>query len=364
MSKVSKDDIELTRAIVRYLNALCARECCKDNAEEIEVASQCLQGAMGFDEEDEGAGARDAFGLMDIFKAGKAALLRPKAGGDTKTSAQADERKTSATLLDDPRFKKFVDKISEKGFFQGHTQGSEKYEERISQAHKKFMGHFQKAADKLKADGNVLMKAKNYEAALECYAKAIEKCPNGANSHQYFGNSAAARMNLKDYAGAEEDCRKGLALAPEYAKLHKRLGTALLMQRKYKDAKSSFERAARADPTNAQSYQSFIQRADKGIAATSTTMSGSNTSTPPAVPNLSGLGGGGGGGLPNIMQMMQNPEMMKMATNMMKDPAFMGMAQNMMKNMGGAQGMADMMRGMGTGADTGSIGDGGDEASE
>ncbi len=263
------------------------------------------------------------------------------AADSSSDSATSERTGWKKALAEDERFQKFVAKISSSGFFQSHQAGSKEYEELLDRAMAKYTSHFQKAADELKTAGNELMKKKKYEEALACYTKAIAKCGKGPNSYQYYGNSAAARLNLKDYKGAEEDCEKGIALNPDYAKLYKRLGTAREMQKNYKGARESYERAMALDPDHELTYATSVERVRSRETA-ALKQAEVSTSTAPTLPG----GMNGGGGLGGLMGMMNNPEVMKMAQNMMKDPKMMQMAQNMMSNMGGPSTMTKLMEGM------------------
>ena len=156
---------------------------------------------------------------------------------------------------------------------------------------------------------------------------------------------------MKDYKGAEEDCLKGIALSPSYAKLYKRLGTAQEMQENFDGAKKSYQRAMELDSGNEATYELSLSRVEnrrkKKAAAqqrSTATTTNSTGGMPTGMPDLSSMGGMGG-----IMEMMKNPEMMAMAQNMMKDPQMMAMAQNMMQN----GGLSNLMGAMGGGGGNG-----------
>ena len=225
------DDLDkiILSDVVNYLEDLKSRlgDESKNGYEELEVAAECLKNAFG---------AENA-----------KSKLRSMFGEAKEEEVEEEEVAWKRMLKTDERFQKFVGTISKKGYFKNAKEGSKEHNDLIDRALEKYISHFQKAADDLKAKGNTLMKSKNYEEALKCYVKAIAKCSCGPNSHQYYGNSAAARLNMKDYKGAEEDCLKGITLSPTYAKLYKRLGTAQEMQEKFDDAKESFRRAMELD---------------------------------------------------------------------------------------------------------------------
>lgn len=67
-------------------------------------------------------------------------------------------------------------------------------------------------------------------------------------SPQTFETLGIRALNSEDWAGAAEEFRNGLALAPDSASLHHRLGTALNMLDDAKGANAEFETAVRLAP--------------------------------------------------------------------------------------------------------------------
>ncbi len=67
-------------------------------------------------------------------------------------------------------------------------------------------------------------------------------------SPQSFETAGLRKLDAEDWAGAAEQFRKGLTLAPESAALHHRLGTALSMQDDAAGARREFEVAVRTQP--------------------------------------------------------------------------------------------------------------------
>jgi small glutamine-rich tetratricopeptide repeat-containing protein alpha len=220
-------------------------------------------------------------------------------------------------------------------------------------------------ADELKAQGNRAMSAKDYAGAAKLYTRAIEMGVGAGvagaenpNAHIYYGNRAAARLHLKEFAEAEDDCRRALALRPDYAKVHSRLGTALLSQNKLEEAAQSLRRALELAPDNASARTNLedVERRQKLASAAGPGAAGAGAG---GLPGLGGLGGLAGlMNNPAMMQqaqaMMQNPAMMEMAQNMMKDPNMMSNMMNMLGGGGGGGGpdlsqMAQMMQGLQTG---------------
>jgi tetratricopeptide (TPR) repeat protein len=67
-------------------------------------------------------------------------------------------------------------------------------------------------------------------------------------SPQTFESLGIRRLDQEDWPGAAEQFRKGLALAPDSAALHHRLGTALSMMNDQKGAQAEFETAVQLSP--------------------------------------------------------------------------------------------------------------------
>ncbi|KAH8595708.1 hypothetical protein B0O99DRAFT_652127 [Bisporella sp. PMI_857] len=82
--------------------------------------------------------------------------------------------------------------------------------------------------DRMKADGNAEYKAKRWAAAVDKYTEALEVDPlNKGTNSKLLLNRALCRIQLKDHAGAIEDCEKALSLDPSYTKAKKTKATAL-----------------------------------------------------------------------------------------------------------------------------------------
>lgn len=76
-------------------------------------------------------------------------------------------------------------------------------------------------AEKLKAEGNAKMSAKEYDAAIDLYSKAIAK--DGSNA-VYYSNRAAAYSSKGDHASAVSDAEKALEVDPSFVRAYHRLG--------------------------------------------------------------------------------------------------------------------------------------------
>jgi len=166
-----------------------------------------------------------------------------------------------------------------------------------------------------------------YDAAISKYNEAIKLNRDPI----YFCNRAAVYCRLEQYDLAIQDCRTALALDPRYAKAYGRMGVALSCQNRYDHAVEAYKQALEIDPNN-ESYKQNLSIAENKLAEAQVAMGG-NAQNPMGAgfPGMGGLGGLGG--------LLNNPQMMQMATQMMSDPNVQNMMSQMMTNfMGGAAG--------------------------
>ncbi|XP_012277686.1 small glutamine-rich tetratricopeptide repeat-containing protein alpha isoform X2 [Orussus abietinus] len=131
-------------------------------------------------------------------------------------------------------------------------------------------------AERLKNEGNALMKAERYLEALANYTKAIEL--DGRNA-VYYCNRAAVQHKLGKYDDAIKDSRTALAIDPSYSKAYGRLGIAYASLERYREAKECYQKALEMEPDN-EGYKNNIQLAEEKL-------------TQQGVGNM-GLGGSGG----------------------------------------------------------------------
>lgn len=92
--------------------------------------------------------------------------------------------------------------------------------------------------------------------------QAIETDPNGPSAHVYYGNRAAARQYLRDFAGAAEDARASITAKPEYLKSYIRLAQACSELKQWDEAISACNKALEIDSTNA-SVQTLLAKAEQ-----------------------------------------------------------------------------------------------------
>ena len=119
-------------------------------------------------------------------------------------------------------------------------------------------------AERLKGYGNVAMQKKKYDKAKNYYTKALELIPAGPTSHVYFSNRAAALLSMRNFNEAVWDAERSIALKPDYAKAHARLGLANFLLERFQEAVDSYTLAVRYDPDNATSA-SYLEKSKKKL---------------------------------------------------------------------------------------------------
>lgn len=155
-------------------------------------------------------------------------------------------------------------------------------------------------AERLKTEGNQLMKNDQYADALRLYSRAIALDPTNA---VYFCNRAAAHFKLNDHEAAVADCTAALALQPDYSKAHGRLGLAFAAMDRHREARAAFARAAALEPDN-ETYRSNVALAEERLAST--------------------------GNQPDLASLLQNGSLLTMATDMLADPNMQMLISGMM----------------------------------
>ncbi|KAK5165771.1 Hsp90 cochaperone [Saxophila tyrrhenica] len=118
-------------------------------------------------------------------------------------------------------------------------------------------------ADALKAEGNKLFSAKDFNGAVDKFSKAIEIEPS---NHVLYSNRSGAYGGLKNWDKALEDATKTTEIKPDWAKGWGRKGAALHGVGNLVDATDAFEEALKLDPNNAQA-KSGLDSVKKAIEA-------------------------------------------------------------------------------------------------
>uniref|UniRef100_A0A7S0J1D4 STI1 domain-containing protein n=1 Tax=Calcidiscus leptoporus TaxID=127549 RepID=A0A7S0J1D4_9EUKA len=108
-------------------------------------------------------------------------------------------------------------------------------------------------ADQHKEQGNTAYKSKNFDEAIQHYEKAIEELPDEMT---YYNNMAAVKMEMKDFDGCVETCKKGIevgrAARADYklvAKAYARIGNAYKKQGMLSEAIRAYEDSLMEDRT-------------------------------------------------------------------------------------------------------------------
>jgi small glutamine-rich tetratricopeptide repeat-containing protein alpha len=178
-------------------------------------------------------------------------------------------------------------------------------------------------AERLKNEGNNLMKQDMYDDALKCYTKAIQLDPKNA---VFYCNRAAAYSKLNNHSFALEDCRRAITIDPNYSKAYGRMGLAFASLNDHFQARDCYKKAAELDPQN-ESYKNNLSIAEEKVADI-------ERQDPLGPFRNMGLGGGPGGF--DLGAILNNPALMNMASQLMQDPNMQNLIGGLMA--GGAPG--------------------------
>ncbi|CAG2121933.1 unnamed protein product, partial [Medioppia subpectinata] len=159
-----------------------------------------------------------------------------------------------------------------------------------------------KEAERLKNEGNELMKSEQFEKALEMYGRAIDL---DASNAVYFCNRAAAHSKLNNHEFALEDCKRAITCDPGYSKAYGRMGLAFGNLNDHLKSRDCYRKAVELDPSN-ESYRNNLKIAEDKVAEQSSQF----------------------GNPFDLSSLLSNPALMNMATQLMSDP-------NMQNLMGG-----------------------------
>jgi len=177
-------------------------------------------------------------------------------------------------------------------------------------------------AERLKTEGNNLMRTEKFTEALDMYSKAINL--DGSNP-VFYCNRAAAHSKMNNHHLAIEDCQRAIDMDPSYSKAYGRMGLAHSSLNKHKEAVDNFKKALELEPDN-ESYKSNLQIAEDKVKS-------GVAPAPGGFPGMfPGMGGPGGMDLGNFLN---NPALMNMATTMLSDPNMQSMMGQMMGGLGG-----------------------------
>ena len=102
-------------------------------------------------------------------------------------------------------------------------------------------------ANKLKEEGNVAYRDKQYPRAINCYTRAIQLTPNDPN---LYSNRALSYFNIGEYMTCIADCDKAIQLNPALLKAHKKKASALAHLLKFGEAVTAMKAALAVEKEN------------------------------------------------------------------------------------------------------------------
>jgi len=114
-------------------------------------------------------------------------------------------------------------------------------------------------AEKIKQEGNALVKAggfDNFAAAVKKYTEALKRNPK---DHTIFSNRALCYIKLNSPPQAVQDCNKCLDIEPAFVRALVRRGQAHRMLKEMTKAMDDFRAAMELDPNNADARDGLQQ---------------------------------------------------------------------------------------------------------
>jgi small glutamine-rich tetratricopeptide repeat-containing protein alpha len=298
----------LALAIIDYLNtSVTDGTISSEEAESIEIATNCIGEAFKVDASDEAA-VKDAVGgqsLLSIYNVyeklkGKGAPTSKGPGG--AAGAQSATPATSG----------------------GSVDAKTKDE-----------------ADKLKAQGNAAMQKKDYTSAIDLYTQALNLNPLNPI---YLSNRAAAYSGALRHEEAKGDAEMAVAADPGFAKAWSRLGLAKFALGDAKGSMEAYQKGIEAEGSGGsdamrKGFETAKRKveeeggdSEEDIGSSRDPMAGmGGAGGMPDLSSLAGMfggGGAGGGGMPDMAGLMNNPMMRQMAQNLMSNPDAMSSLLN------------------------------------
>lgn len=288
-----------------------------EDAEQLEVAANCISDAFKVDLSDSGA-VKDALGdqnLLAIYNVYE--KLKGKTTATTQGSSSASEARPATPQTSSPEKSK------------AGPGGVNKNE-----------------AERLKGLGNEAMKKKDYASAVKHYSAALEIVPLNPI---YLSNRAAAHSGAGNQADAKSDAEMAVAADPSYSKAYSRLGFANFALGDAKGAMEAYKAGMDAEGGGSDVMRRGYETAKKKYeeeggdvgAVESEASRGAPGAGAGGMPDLASLasmlgggGGGEGGGMGGLAGLMNNPMIQQamqspMVQQMMQDPSTMA---NLMNN--------------------------------
>jgi len=172
-------------------------------------------------------------------------------------------------------------------------------------------------ADALKAEGNKLFAAKDFEGAAAKFGEAIETDPS---NHVLYSNRSGAYASLKQWEKALEDATKTTEIKPDWSKGWGRKGAALHGTGDLVGAVDAYEEALKLDANNAQA-KSGLASVQRAIEAEAREDGADPT--------------GGLGNMFNDPQLIQKLANNPKTSSFLSDPVFMNKIQSLRNSPGG-----------------------------
>jgi len=201
-------------------------------------------------------------------------------------------------------------------------------------------------ADEHKNKGNTLLNENKFKEAIEEYTIAVRCLPSNADSTKqaiYYSNRGLAYQRLEDHDNAIKDLQSALKHDPKYIKAYHRLGHSFYAKNDLSSATKVIQEGLVVEPNNQPllKLQTQIKEPRSGRGAVDDEMvqgfpgaGGGFPGMPGGFPGMpGGFPGMGGPGMGNIMEMMNNPEFMNMATQLVNNnPEIMQMVSQITQN--------------------------------
>ncbi|CAD1809138.1 TPR repeat family protein [Candida parapsilosis] len=310
MSSVSNQDVALS--IIGFLKQSVAdKTIAEDFVESMDVAIDCIADAFDVNKDDDKSVIESKFHGKSLSELIKASIASSPSTSGSKTD---DDAKPSSIVVDDNTKEK---------------------------------------ADKLKLEGNRLMGAKDYEAAIAKYTEAIGLDPTNV---VYLSNRAAAYSSAQKHAQAVEDAEKAIKLNPDFSRAYSRLGLAQYALGNAKESMEAYKKGLEIEgdkPSDGmkKGYETAKKRVEQDLenSISSSDKSGGNVGesssrSAPGGGAGSGTGSGAGagaGGMPDFSSLFggESGGPSGLFANLMSNPQLMQAAQSMMSNPGAMQEM-------------------------